>query len=227
MQTFLIASVNLSFIEKELKNITKDLQVSAVNWIKINPQITIGISDVRKISHTITLKPYGGGDRVIIIRSIEKTTTEAGNALLKILEEPPPNNLIILVTDNMNKLLPTIISRCQIISDNKIEDKSFDERETKKLLRQILTSSAGERILLSQKRANSREEAIGLLNNLLLTLEKLLHQPDQEISLSPKEIAVLLSKVSAALKYLERYINFKATIDVLFLGFPKKDENLS
>lgn len=222
MQTFLIVSGNPAFIDVEIQKITENLQISPVNLIEINPEKSISIAEVRKITHTVMLKPYGGGERAIIIRGIDKATLEASNALLKILEEPPEKNFIILVSDNINKLLPTIISRCQVISDNKkTDEKGTDTGETKNLLRQILTASPGERIILSQKWTNTREEAIELLNNLLVTLEKLLHRPDKEILLSPKDIAALLTKVIAAKNYLERYINFKATLDVLFLGFPK------
>lgn len=223
MQTFLIASNNPSFVDTQIKEIRKNLNVTPVNLFELNPQTLISIADVRKISQTITLKPYEGGDRLIIIRSIDKATIEASNALLKMLEEPPDNNYFILTSSNMNKLLPTIISRCQVIFDNKEEFKSFDFSETKKILRQILAASAGKRILLSQKWANTKEEAIQLLTNLLLTFEQLLHKPDAEIKLSPKEIARLLTKTSKAKIYLERYINFKATLDVLLLGFPKKE----
>lgn len=222
MQTFLIASTNQTFVETGIKNITKDLKVSPLNLMEINPATSLVIADVRKISQTILLKPYGGGDRVIIIRGMEKATPEAANALLKILEEPPAGNFLILTTDNMNKLLPTIVSRCQVITDNnKKLSEIFDSRETKKLLTQILKTSAGERILLTQKISNSREEGIQLLTNLLFTLEELLHKPDKEINLTPPDLAQLIKKVATAKNYLERYINFKATLDILFLGFPK------
>lgn len=223
MQTFLIASSNPSFIEQEIGKISKNLQLAPVNIIDITSENSLTIAQVRMITQTLLLKPYAGGDRMITIRNIEKATPEAGNALLKILEEPPPHNYLVLICSNINKLLATVTSRCQIITDhNKDGGKSvFDSAETKKILQQILSASAGERILLSQKLAGSREEAIQLLHNLLLTLEQLLHKNNSNINLSYKEIAETLGKVSAAKNYLERYINFKATLDVLFLGFPK------
>lgn len=219
----MITSGNSLFIKNEVSRITEKLQVSSVNLIEINPITSLGISDIRKISQTILLKPFGGGDRLVIIRKMDSATVEASNALLKFLEEPPPRNFIILIAGNINKLLPTIVSRCQVISDNnKISGKSAgDMGETKKNLHRILTATAGERILLSQKLIIGREEGLQFLSNLLVILEELLYKPDTEIKLSHKEIAELLQKISAAKNYLERYINFKATLDVLFLGFPK------
>lgn len=225
MQTFLIVSRSNDSIDKKIKSIIKNLSVSPFNLVEINPLTSISISDVRKISQTVLLKPYGGGDRLVILRDIEKATAEASNALLKLLEEPPTHTYIILVTDNMDKLIPTIVSRCQIISvENGVDYKQSDDKETKKILRQILTASSGGRIILSQKIANTREEAIKFLGDLLPVLEKFLHNPDKEINLSPAEIAALIKKVSTAKTYLERYINFKATLDVLFLGFPKLEK---
>lgn len=222
MQTFLIASANPEFIEEKIESVSKNLKVSPLNLTKINPTTSISISEVRKISQTVSLKPYGGGERLIIIYGMEKTTLEAGNAFLKILEEPPRNNFFILVTENINKLLPTIVSRCQIISDTERYDiKSFDSHETKKMLAALLKASAGKRILISQKVANNKEEGIKFLGNLLLTLSELLHKPDNEIGLTPKELAEIITKVTTAKNYLERYINFKATLDILLLGFPK------
>lgn len=222
MQTFLISSNNLDFIENEIKLIRKNLDVSSINLFELNPTTSISIADVRKILQTVALKPYGGGERLIIINNIEKATPEASNALLKILEEPPAGNFFILVTKNENKLLPTIVSRCQIITDNhKTNGNLIDTGKSIKSLQEILQSSAGKRILLSQKLGNSREESIKLLEDLIVTLENLLHKPDKEIKLTLLETAELITKVTTAKNYLERYINFKATLDVLFLGFPK------
>lgn len=223
MQTFLITSVNKSFINSEIKKISKNLQVSPYNLIEITPDKSIGIAEVRKLTQQIILKPYGGGDRMIIINSIEKATPEAGNALLKLLEEPPEKTYIILTCENTNNLLPTITSRCQIIfGDNKNSKSSQNNEETKKLLGQILKSSAGERILISQKITDSKESADDFLSSLLITLEELLHNNDPAIGLTFKGIADLLSKVSVAKNYVERNINYKATLDILLLGFPKK-----
>lgn len=222
MQTFLISSNNTDFISRQIKDITRNLVTSPGNFIEIVPENTLKIDDVRKITQSVSLKPSGGGSRVIIIRKMDKATIEASNAFLKILEEPPENNYLILVTGNISKLLPTIVSRCQVISDNKLNENSFDAVKTKKTLMEILTASVGERILLSQKLVTTREEGLKFLDNLLALLEELLYKKNPQIDLSVKEIAQLLKKVSAARNYLERYINFKATLDVLFLGFPRK-----
>lgn len=60
-------------------------------------------------------KPNEGYRSIIIISEVEKMRKEASNTFLKLLEEPPPEVVFILTTNNVNALLPTIISRCQHI----------------------------------------------------------------------------------------------------------------
>lgn len=61
------------------------------------------------------LKPNEGHKNIIILCNVEKMRKEAANAFLKLLEEPSDKLMFLLTTDNVESLLPTIISRCQII----------------------------------------------------------------------------------------------------------------
>ncbi|OGX18874.1 MAG: DNA polymerase III subunit delta', partial [Omnitrophica WOR_2 bacterium RBG_13_44_8b] len=75
----------------------------------------IQIEYIRQLQSRSSLKPYEGRVKVFIINDAHRLTAEASNALLKILEEPPKNTLIILITDKLNLLFKTIISRCKIL----------------------------------------------------------------------------------------------------------------
>jgi DNA polymerase-3 subunit delta' len=61
------------------------------------------------------LKPNEGPNNIIIISNIEKMEKPAANAFLKLLEEPSEKLMFLLTSDNVNALLPTIISRCQVV----------------------------------------------------------------------------------------------------------------
>jgi DNA polymerase III subunit delta' len=74
----------------------------------------IRVEQIRNIIASNTLGSYRGGKRVVMIYPAEAMPTEAANCLLKTLEEPSPNLFIVLVTHQIEKLLPTIRSRCQI-----------------------------------------------------------------------------------------------------------------
>jgi DNA polymerase-3 subunit delta' len=76
----------------------------------------ISIDQVRALQHEVNLKPYEGRWKVAIIAGAEELSLEAANALLKTLEEPPPQVVLILTATSSEALLPTIVSRCQLIT---------------------------------------------------------------------------------------------------------------
>lgn len=76
----------------------------------------ISVESVReKMIDQISLKSYQGGWKAGVVVSADRLKTEAANAFLKTLEEPPPKTLFLLLTDSPESLLPTIVSRCQIL----------------------------------------------------------------------------------------------------------------
>lgn len=76
---------------------------------------SIGIEDIRLLQSGVFAKPYEGKRKVNIICQGEKMTVQAQNCLLKVLEEPPGAGIIIITSANRENLLPTILSRCQIL----------------------------------------------------------------------------------------------------------------
>ena len=77
---------------------------------------TIKIDQMRDMQHEVALSPYEGRWKVYVIRQMERATTEAANCLLKTLEEPPAQVILLLTASGMDQLLPTIISRCQVLN---------------------------------------------------------------------------------------------------------------
>lgn len=73
------------------------------------------IAQVRDLQREMALSPVEGQHRVAILCNFERATTSAANALLKTLEEPAPQVVIILTATEPGNLLPTIVSRCQIL----------------------------------------------------------------------------------------------------------------
>lgn len=85
---------------------------------------SIGIHDVREqINGSIGIKPYSSDYKIYIVDEAEKMTAEAQNALLKTIEEPPAYAVIFLLTTNLGKLLPTILSRCVILNIQPVKDE--------------------------------------------------------------------------------------------------------
>jgi len=224
MQTYLLVSSEAKFIDAKVASIKSKLSLSQYNTHIFSPSNSLGIDQVKTIKTILSQKPFVGGDRLIIIKTMEKATTEAANALLKILEEPPARTFIILTTSNLHQILPTITSRCQIVSDRKQTPKqiSSDFDKEMKLLKKILLAGYGERIIISLTVGKSKDEVEKFLDSLLMLCRQLLYQnKEKELGISKGEIALLINKIIAAKGYLERNVNYKATLDILLLGFPK------
>ena len=77
---------------------------------------TISIDQIRSLKSFLLLTSLKGHGKVGIINPADSMTYPAVNSLLKILEEPPEDTLLILLTDSINKLPSTIVSRVQIIT---------------------------------------------------------------------------------------------------------------
>jgi len=90
-------------------------------------QKSIKREDVDELIENIYKKPYEGYRKVYIINNADLMTVQAANTFLKTLEEPPKDTVIILLTTNINLLLPTIVSRSQVIKFKKISIKEIKE----------------------------------------------------------------------------------------------------
>jgi len=77
------------------------------------PSKEIKIDQVRALGDFMNVSTHRQGLRVILLYPAETLNTAAANALLKTLEEPPPNTVFLLVSHSLDRLLPTILSRCR------------------------------------------------------------------------------------------------------------------
>lgn len=76
---------------------------------------TMKIEQVRELQKTMGYSAFDARHRVYVVCEVDKMTTEAANSLLKILEEPPKDVILILTAVQTEGILPTILSRCQIV----------------------------------------------------------------------------------------------------------------
>ena len=76
---------------------------------------TLKVDQIREIRRSLTLKPYQSKYRVALFLRFQEASEGAANALLKTLEEAPGHVVLILTADNPEQLLPTIMSRCEIL----------------------------------------------------------------------------------------------------------------
>ena len=89
-------------------------------------QALISREESREIIKTLSLKPFESQYKVMVIWQPELMHPSAANGILKILEEPPPHTYFIMVTNAADKLLPTIISRTQIVTVPLLADEELE-----------------------------------------------------------------------------------------------------
>lgn len=91
--------------------------------VEIDAASNRGIDEIRDLKEKVNYMPNFGRYKVYIIDEVHMLTTEAFNALLKTLEEPPSHIVFIFATTEPNKILPTILSRCQRFDFNRIDSE--------------------------------------------------------------------------------------------------------
>ena len=95
--------------------------------IEINGANETHVDDVREIIERANLAPMQGKVKIYIIDEVHQLSSAASSALLKTLEEPPENVIFVLATTDPQKLLPTIISRCQRYDFTKIKNTDISK----------------------------------------------------------------------------------------------------
>lgn len=91
-------------------------------WISHEKPSVISVEEIRnQIVNDIDLKPYSSRYKIYIIPDAQMMNPQAQNALLKTLEEPPEYAIIMLLTSNIDKFLPTILSRCIVLNFKPVE----------------------------------------------------------------------------------------------------------
>lgn len=77
---------------------------------------SISIEDARSAIEGLSIGSHRGGNRIILVYPLEMLRADSANTLLKSLEEPPSNTIFILLADRLDRVLPTIRSRCRLLS---------------------------------------------------------------------------------------------------------------
>ena len=97
-------------------------QNAIYNIIEIDAASHNSVEDIRQMIETVRLPPVMGKFKIYIIDEVHMLSQAAFNAFLKTLEEPPENVVFILATTEKHKVLPTVLSRCQVYDFKRIEN---------------------------------------------------------------------------------------------------------
>jgi len=91
------------------------------NIFELDAASNNSVDDIRSLTDQVRIPPQTGNYKVYIIDEVHMLTSQAFNAFLKTLEEPPSYAIFILATTERHKIIPTVLSRCQVFNFNRIK----------------------------------------------------------------------------------------------------------
>lgn len=174
----------------------------------------LGIAEARKIKEHFFLKPYSAKGRSVIIEDASVMTDEAQNALLKTIEELPRNAVFILGTTSDINLVPTILSRCQIVYLPNSKGRSENQDVEK-----LVGLNIEERFEYIEK----LKEKEDFLHTLILFFRQKLIEDDTHArsDLTKLKITNFLKELLQAEEWAKQNVNSRAILEYLMLVMPR------
>jgi DNA polymerase-3 subunit gamma/tau len=125
------------------------------------------VDDIRELIDQVRFAPQGGSKyKVYIIDEVHMLSSSAFNAFLKTLEEPPAHAIFILATTEKHKILPTILSRCQIFDFNRITSKDTIEHLTEICEKEHIECEKEALHLIAQKSEGCMRDALSIMDKI-------------------------------------------------------------
>jgi len=193
MHAFILIGNNSEELSAETRELAKKLKARILEFPLKKIEDTRSLNNLIRLSLT---EPT-----MIVSENIHEATTEALNAFLKNIEEPQENLYFALTAPSVRKVLPTIVSRCQVIS---LSSKKLVTESEK--INQFLEAKTGQRLAFFDK-IRDRKEAIDLLEELIFYLHKKGELANMEILL--KTLSGLKANGNVNLQLSDLAINFK------------------
>jgi len=125
------------------------------------------VDDIRTLVEQVRFAPQAGKYKVYIVDEVHMLTTSAFNAFLKTLEEPPSYAIFILATTEKHKILPTILSRCQIFDFKRITSNDTVEHLQEIVDKEDLKAEKGALQVIAQKSEGCMRDALSILDKIV------------------------------------------------------------
>jgi len=153
---------------------------------------SIKIDQIRALQKEMAMRAVESQHKVYIIEHVDKMTTQAANSLLKFLEEPPAGVLALLLTEHSHAMLPTILSRCQIVQFSPLSaDSIAQELRAEGVLAGMAQVASHITTNVEEAKVLSQSESFAQLRNLVI---QLVHECKQRNSSALFTIHDLLQK---------------------------------
>ncbi|HRO46117.1 DNA polymerase III subunit gamma/tau [Agriterribacter sp.] len=207
---------------------------ASLNIHELDAASNNSVDDIRTLTEQVRFSPQAGKYKVYIIDEVHMLSASAFNAFLKTLEEPPPYAIFILATTEKHKILPTILSRCQIFDFKRITPNDTVEHLQEICDKEKITSDKAALQVISQKSEGCMRDALSILDKIVsftngeLTYKNTLeHLNILDADYYFKLIEAMLSQDLAATLLLYDDINRKGFEgDLVLNGFAEFVRNL-
>ncbi len=136
------------------------------NIFELDAASNNSVEDIRQLTDQVRIPPQNGSYKVYIIDEVHMLSQQAFNAFLKTLEEPPGHAIFILATTEKHKIIPTILSRCQIFDFNRIKVEDI-ANHLKSIAENEGISTEDEALnIIAQKADGALRDALSLFDQL-------------------------------------------------------------
>lgn len=140
---------------------------NALNIYELDAASNNSVEDIRSLVEQVRYPPQSGKYKVYIIDEVHMLSNAAFNAFLKTLEEPPSYVIFILATTEKHKIIPTILSRCQIFDFNRITVSDIVGQLSKIADEEQITAETEALHLIAQKADGAMRDALSLFDMLV------------------------------------------------------------
>lgn len=227
MTSFIIYADTLEHAEAKAHELCQEHHIDQFDTTVIAPDDkvesatkSLGIEVVKNMQKMVFYKPLKSEYKAVMLKQAHLLTVPAQNALLKLLEEPPDHTLLFLLTTQMDVLLPTILSRCTVISlQTTQETLSNDERaELHRFLLSLPKQTVGDLLKKAQDLAKQKEETATFLQGVtVVARETLLEQANNDtVDVNLVRQLSLLQQTYRTLNTTS--INIRMALESLFLS---------
>ena len=140
---------------------------ASLNIHELDAASNNSVDDIRTLVEQVRFAPQAGKYKVYIVDEVHMLSTSAFNAFLKTLEEPPPYAIFILATTEKHKILPTILSRCQIFDFRRITSNDTVTHLEEIIGKENIKAEKNALQLIAQKSEGCMRDALSILDKIV------------------------------------------------------------
>jgi DNA polymerase III subunit gamma/tau len=140
---------------------------SSMNIHELDAASNNSVDDIRSLVEQVRFAPQPGKYKVYIIDEVHMLSSAAFNAFLKTLEEPPPYAIFILATTEKHKILPTILSRCQVFDFKRITNQDIMDHLLEICEKENIPADKSALEIISQKSEGCMRDALSIMDKMV------------------------------------------------------------